>query len=294
MSSKAAVTKRNQDKSVGAPASAWKDAGFAREGFENQTGDDVLIPILSIAHGLSKVVQGDLIEGIKVGDLYNTVTMQKYEKPVIVIPCSSEHYFDEQLPDGTRTGQLIMRHTADSQVVLDAKEDLAIARAKDPKIPYGKFETRGSGHDLVEKFVLYCLRLADVNAFEPVEQLVITFRGFGIRYYKALNTALDNRPGGPPMFANRVAVSTFPDRNKAGKEFPSFLLRPAIGEGWEDGQGLKAPADGEDPHPLLLAGRAMRDLAQQGMIKAVQDTDAEAGESVVEESDREAGAPDVV
>ena len=59
----------------------------SRRGFEDTTQDDVTIPRLAIAQALSpQVTDGDprRIEGLKPGDLFNSVTQQNYGKEVIV------------------------------------------------------------------------------------------------------------------------------------------------------------------------------------------------------------------
>ena len=68
------------------PAPAYLAKGD-RRGFEDTTQTDVLIPRLALAQALSpQVTDGDpnRIEGLKVGDLFNSVTNQNYGREVYI------------------------------------------------------------------------------------------------------------------------------------------------------------------------------------------------------------------
>lgn len=58
-------------------------------GSENVTTEDLVIPRLEVVQGLSPVINDDkpeFIEGAKVGDIFNNVTREIYDQPVLFVP----------------------------------------------------------------------------------------------------------------------------------------------------------------------------------------------------------------
>jgi len=276
LATKNAPAKKEKKTSEVAPAQDW--GPFKGAGFEGQTSDDLTIPFLSIVQGQSKVLTEGTIEGVSVGDLYNTVSLEVYERPVIVVPCCTEHVFTEQEPDGKRTGPLVAIHKPGDPIVEQAKTAFDRNRAKateEKEKRYGNFKT-AAGNDLVEKFVIYALKLPSVDAESHEEMVAITFRGYGIRYYKRLNTQLNQRAGDPPMFSNRVAVSSFLDSNRHNEKFQSYDLKPAVGGNWEK-SSLPLPS-GDEIHPLILEGFKVSELMKKGKVHGAHDSDL--GEAV--------------
>ena len=90
----------NKNGSVPSVVDFTADAGA---GLENVTQEDLIIPRLKLVQALSPQVQkhdGAYIEGISVGDVFNTVTNEFWsgEKGLTVVPVSYKRVFLEWGP----------------------------------------------------------------------------------------------------------------------------------------------------------------------------------------------------
>ena len=243
---------------VAPPTPDW--GGFEGEGFENQTGADIQIPFLGILQPLSPQVADDdrKLPGAKPGKLFNTVTNEVYPGDVFIIPCYTERLFVEWVPRNSGGG-FVGTHMPDSDVVSAARE-----KAK-------KFNELTHGeNELKETFYMYCLVIDDPEATTEAEFVVIAFSSTGIGRYKKLQTQMRTIKGSPPIFANRLKITTTKEKNDQGIWY-NWQFDPAIGDKVKD--SLLPPPDKDGKvHPLLNAGRELRKLVIDGMARAAFET----------------------
>ncbi len=240
---------------VGSVIDYGQDAGA---GYEGQTKDDLSVPFINVLQSNSPEVTER--EGAKPGMLYNTVT-EEFGKDVVFVPACTDHVFVEWTPR-VKGGGFVGVHKLDSPVVKAAKA----ASTK-----YGKYSTP-AGNDLVETFYVYAVTLDAED--QPTGMAVLGFTSTKIGEYKRWNTKISMfmvpGPNGtkqrPPMFAHRVHLSTFKDRNEKG-EFFNITLRPAKGD---LAQSLLPPG-----HPAIESARELRKLVNEGFAKAAYSTAAQ-------------------
>jgi hypothetical protein len=189
---------------------------------------------------------------------YNTVTGEVYGSDVVVVPVFTEKAYVEWRPD---RGGFAGVHSPTSDVVADAKADAAERGRKFNELQHGE-------NDLEETFYVYCLVLGAVDHTAPKEFAVLAFKSTWIKHYRKANTGWRTRPGLPPLFANRVRLSS--KIEKDGKyTWWVPVLKPALGETWEDAS-LPMPeniADSKTWHPLLLAGKDMEHQVEAGLVR---------------------------
>lgn len=239
---------------------------YEGQGFEGQTGADIVLPFIGVLQALSPQVtekpgEGGL-EGAKVGMLHNTVTDDLYdgEAGLEFIPATTEHCFVEWVPR-KQGGGFVARHEADSDVV---------ARAKESAEAFNKLKTE-AGNDLVETFYVYGVVVVDE---QPIP-VVIAFTSTKIKVYKKWNTKVNmftvQKADGsgkvrPPLFAHRVLLTTVREKNAEG-EFRNFALAPAEPGGIRD--SLLAPDD-----PRFQAALEVRRMIAEGTARASYETQA--------------------
>jgi hypothetical protein len=232
--------------------SSYGDFVPASEELDNEK----IIPQLKVLQGLSPQAQeggADYIPGAKPGVLLNTGTGEVHgaKDGVYFVPVTRQHVFVEWVPrkDG---GGLVAVHQPDSDVVRWAKENSE----------FGKWQTPAK-NDLKETFYVFGILLSDPNdlgsASEPV---VFAISGSKIKPYRQafdkIRSMKLRTPKGvvrPPMFAHRLHITTFLDKNKNNEPFHNLRFSFAI-----DGDrksSLIAP-EGEG----LAFLRAAADLAQ--------------------------------
>lgn len=199
---------------------------FAGMGFNDQTAADRAIPFLGVLQALSpQVTDGDpkRISNAKAGDLFNTVTQELLARPVTIVPVCTQHVFVEWVPRD-QGGGFVAQHAIDSDVVKQAQG----AAKKFNELKVAKAEGPGE-NDLIETFYLYALLLEGPEAKESVTPIVVAFTSTKIKVYKRLMTSLLGIKSKPPMFAFRLAVSSFDDKNKKGQPFKNFKIDPVTG-----------------------------------------------------------------
>ena len=247
---------------------------FAGMGFENQTSDDVAIPFLNIIqHGSPQRLKNcpQYIEGANAGDVFNSVTNELLPNPACIVPCTTEHVYVEWIPreEGGTGGGFVGVHALDSEVVLTAKQN-ATER--------NKLKTE-SGNDLVETFQIYALLLDSPLATESISPIVIGFTKTKIKVYKQLMTKLKTIKSRPPLFAFRLAISTFEDMSKNNEPFQNFVIDAANGSLVES---MNLP--GSEFETLLHEGKALVEAINSGTVKAAHEsTSADAKQQAVED-----------
>jgi len=168
------------------PAPDYFPAGD-RRGFEDTVQSDVLIPRLALAQQMSpQVTEGDpnRIEGLKPGDLFNSVTKRPYGREVYV--------------------QLLRK------MPLRAMEFNPIddgGGVKDPNVPLDDPRCQWNGDDkpIATVFRDFFARLLFEN--EPPELIALSFKSSGIKAAKTL-WGLATMRGARPVFAGRYRITT--------------------------------------------------------------------------------------
>lgn len=198
----------------------------ANSGYENQSSSDYQIPFLVLLQAMSPQC-GDPedggVEGARPGMLFNSVTHEVFsgKDGVEFVPAYTEHLFLEWVPRD-QGGGIVGRHTPDSEIVARAKANS----------DFGKYKTP-SGNDLVEAFQIYGVLVGEDG--DANGMAVISFTSTKIKVYKNIITKLrmftiktsDGRKINPPLFAHKLRISSFKDRNSQG-EFHNFVVNPAV------------------------------------------------------------------
>lgn len=242
-----------------------EDAGL---GYENQSSEDYSLPFISLLQANSPQVEAE-DSTLKGGMLFNTVTEEVYsgKTGLEFVPAVTEHAFVEWVPRDNGGG-FVAKHDENSPIV---------AKAKETSKEYGKLVTP-TGNDLVETFYMYGV-IVDEDGM-PGQMALIGFTSKKIKVYKNFNTKLNmfvhkkwGIPNKPPLFAHRVRLSSFKDKNKKG-EFYNFVLEHAESDLKEDGKLIPAiyrsmmtPDD-----PRYQAAKQCKIMVEGGLAKAAYET----------------------
>jgi hypothetical protein len=255
------------------------------DGFQNQTGDDIVLPFLSVLQALSPQVQKEVgqggVEGAKAGMLFNTVTGEIFsaKEGLLFVPAVTQHVFVEWVPRKAGGGFVAM-HEPDAEIIVEAKEK---------STSYGKYSTQYDsagepiGNDLVETFYVYGVLCIAEGQNEPV---VLPFTSTKIKKYKTWNTKTRlftvktaKGPKNPPMYANLVRITGVADRNKKG-DFFNFNLAPALGT---------IPASLLDPtDERFIAAKEVGAMIKSGAARASFETQNADGGAEASTGDSEA------
>lgn len=197
----------------GLPADLASDVmADAGAGMEQVNQDDMSIPFLRIAQALSPEVnkrEGDYIEGIEVGDIFNTAT-QAVWKGDAGFPFIPAYYVREYLEWVPREqgGGFAGRHP----------ESIMSQTSRNDK---GK-DVLPNGHHIVTTGTWYGLVVTEHGA----EQAVISMASTQLKKSRQLMTKLKSlalpKPGGqpgtfnPPLFYNALKVTSVPEQNDQG------------------------------------------------------------------------------
>lgn len=236
------MTKKNDQTAM----QAYDYGEMAGAGYENQTQDDVKIPMLNVLQSLSPQVQeGDL----RAGQLFNTATEEAMDF-LIIVPCTTNHEVVEWVPRDAGGG-FVGRHDIDSPVFRNAPKDPTTGRLKNGE------------NDLAETFSIFALVLDD-DGEEAVDMVMIPCASTKISAYRGLMTKLRNCKVGPnrvtpPMFAHRVRVSTRLEKRTKGNSF-NFVFEPMQGSFIDS---LLPPGS-----PILDAAFKFKEQIAQGEAKA--------------------------
>lgn len=256
--STAALSRQKQENS------ALTLEGDDAAGFEGMTQEDFNIPFITILQKSSPQVDedsGSRIEGAKAGMFYNTVTGELYDGKAGIrfIPCHRDHLFVEWIPRDEGGGFVGVHKPEDPKVVA-----LRQAQGKFTKL---QMDADGESHDLVETFYVFGILVREDGG---QEYGVLSFSSSQIKAYKNwMTTARNqtvmegNRRITVPLFGHVYRISTIPQENKKGS-WQGFRIT-------FDGKNAaeaRLPQDSE----LYQAGKAFRELAVSGVVKAANDT----------------------
>ena len=186
------------------------DAGA---GLENVTQEDLVIPRLKLAQALSPQVQkheGAFIEGISVGDIFNTVSNEFWsgEKGITVVPVAYKRVFLEWGPE--RGGGLIA--TYDDPAIL--QQCTKNERYQDI-LPNGNQIQTTANH--------YVIHITDTG-YNPV---MLAMTGTQLKKSKRWNSMMaslkikgaDGRLFTPATFSHKYKLTAVPESNDSGSWF---------------------------------------------------------------------------
>jgi hypothetical protein len=242
-------------------ALAMPDYGeMANAGFENAKPSDNLIPFLTLAQPDSQIaVDGGprRIPGVVGGNFVNTA-IKAIHKTLEIVVCHVETVYVEWI-NRDSGGGFVAVHDYVAPEVLKAKAEAT-----------KKYKYKIGEHDLVETINLYCLRLENGRAVEP---MVFPLTGSKIMPWKAFRTPismfLGQFPVGkrPPLFAFPAILSSVLTPGKPGKKAyytPVFTLK-----GPDVASTLLPPflADGS-PNMVLRAAYDVAKAIQGGTMSA--------------------------
>lgn len=228
--------------------------GDVGQGFENLTSADLTIPFIQVLQTNSPQVKKPKdggVEGASAGMMINTVTNDLFDgdEGMLFVPVSTEHIHIEW-KSRKAGGGFVKIHGADSPDVIKKGKT------------FGKY-LLDNGNELAETFQFYAIILD--SAGQPLGPAVISFASTKIKAYKDMMTRLNSftipTPAGrksPPLFANRLKMTTFADKNEQG-DFYNVRLDSAA-DSLKD--GLIPPND-----PLYKVAKDFRDMVIGGQVK---------------------------
>lgn len=233
---------------------------MSREGFEDTKITDLSIPFINILQPMSPEITEDLIPGVKIGDMLNSVTKEIVSQPIYVVPIEMEHLWVEWVPRN-KGGGLVDRHDPNSEIVNEAIRKNGNSRIP-PKGDDGKripFKSP-KGNDLIETHYVYCLLLNEDDKIEGF--CVLSFTSTKIKVFKDWKTSMFMIKGAPPIYAIKAKVETKKEKSDGGTYFNyqisakegawSASLIPPVGDGLA----------------ILEEARRMRDMIRQGLARA--------------------------
>ena len=257
---------------------------YAHEGFEGTTIADLSIPFIKIMQSNSPEVEDELIEGVKPGDLVNSVSKEILKQPIIIQPVFKEASIVEWIPRN-KGGGVADRHDLDSEVFLNAIKKNGGSRIP-PKDADGKriqFKSE-AGNDLVETFYMYCLIL-DETGKEVEGFCVLAFASTNIKVYKNWLTSMYSLKGAPPIYANRCKLSSEKQKNNDG----TFYIYSIGSMAANYRESLIHPSKEKE---LLEEGRNFAKMIDDGLARADHDSMKGDGVSDPQTSGKKSGDDD--
>lgn len=242
-----------------AVGAAFDYGEMAHEGFEDTTINDLSIPFLNIMQTNSEIVEDQLIDGVKAGDIVNSVTQEIMKQPIILIPVHKEEVWVEWNPRN-QGGGVLDRFDPQSDVVKDILKKNGGSRippkdANNKRVPF-----KGpNGGEVVETHYVYCL-ICDEEGTSVDAYCVLAFSSTKIKVHKDWMTAMYMIKGRPPMFANRAKLATVKQKNNDGTFF-NYQIGP-MNESWKG--SLINPNENMN---LLEEARTFRDMIINGLAK---------------------------
>jgi len=254
------ATKKNDEvvpQGSNLPAVSYDYGTMAGGGFEGATHEDFVMPFLNLLQPMSQEVSNN--PNARPGMLMNSVTKQLYDGKtgLIFVPCARQHVFVEWKPRD-QGGGIVARHEPTSDVVIEAK-----AGAKS----FGQYTTP-AGNDLIETYYLVGYLLDSVDDEEPSGAIVVPFWSTKIRVYKRVMQMLNMFKGRPPLFANKLRVTTSQEKNQSGT-FYNYNVMPVNGG---VGESLIPPK-----HPLLAFGQQLNKQVHSGERRMADESVNESG-----------------
>ena len=213
-----------QTTAVAVAGAAYDYGSDAGGGFEGTTQADLSIPFLNVLQANSPQVEDKQVEGASSGMIFNTVTNELVngETGVPLLIAHEEHVFVEWTPR-TKGGGFVGQHAVDSEVVKAAQQATGGDRTKKLQTP--------NGNDLIETYYLYSLIL-NAEGTEVEGFAVFPITSTKIKHYRAFKTAIYMIKGKPPLWAARLKISTWKDKNEKGA-FYNVKFDPLVGGKWQ-------------------------------------------------------------
>lgn len=206
-------------------------SGYSTEstGFEDMDRSELSIPYLVLLQAMSPQVQPgvDRVDGAEAGFLMNTLTQEVTpgNVGVHVVPLLREHMFVEYAPREAGGGVVSRRLPSDPMV----------RKLRSEQGRFGKLKTP-TGNELTETFYLYCgvLENPEDDFFSGL--VLISFTSTKIKAYQNIMTRLrsssivleDGSRVSPPLWANRLHITTMQQKNNHGTFF-NFKIAPSEG-----------------------------------------------------------------
>ncbi len=237
-----------------------EDAGG---GFEDVTADDLQIPFLNVMQSGSKEVEEQTIQGVKAGDIVNSVTKEIMKQPFSFQPVYREEQWVEWIPR-LKGGGLVDQHEPDSDIVLEVIRKNGGTRMP-PKDEEGKrVGLKYNGNELVETYYVYGLILdEDGDSIEGMG--VLAFSSSKITPYRKWLTSMFQIKGAPPLWSQRARISTAKQKNAAGQPYFNFSIMPFGTGNWKD--GLINPRTDEGAYQIA-EGKKFKVMVDNGLARA--------------------------
>lgn len=264
---------KNEVAKVEEKTTAMVVAGLEDEagaGFENQTGEDIVMPVVLLLQALSpQVVDGDA----KPGKMLNSVTEELMDE-FLFVPATTTHEYVEYVPR-KEGGGFVGTHPLNSPVVKKCKAEQ----------PFGKYVVprKDGGHnELVEHFSVFGVIVTEDGGVESFA--VLRFKSTKIKVYKQFNTRMQTcqlpRSDGkgkfvPPINSHVIRVSSVKQKNQHG-EFFNFKLESVVDN------NMKASIIGKDD-PRYIAAAEVRELVQSGRAVAEYEDNAPVDHDVLDD-----------
>jgi hypothetical protein len=233
-------------------------------GFENQTGEDIIMPVVYLLQALSPAVVNNEPEGAKPGRFFNGVTEELMDE-FLFVPACTTHEYVEYIPVD-EGGGFVRTHPLNSPVVKKCKAEQ----------PFGKYRVPredGSGqNELIEFFSVFGVIVDehDVQSFA-----VIRFKSTKIKVYKQFNTRMQTcqipRADGngrftPAINSHVIHVSSVAE-TKDNFKFFNLRLRSPVENNMK--KSLIGPDD-----PRYQAAAEVRALVNAGRVQAEYEDNA--------------------
>ncbi len=183
----------------------WAKGGQGR-GSENVGKDDLVLPRLELVQNTSPIK--DEVEGVKEGQMFNTVTQEILGDVVLVIPV----YY--------RMEYLVWKDQDAGGGFFGAFDFLDQAQARRQEVIEG-----GESPDEIEIIdtpVHYCLR---VKEDMTLEQIVISMPKSKAKVSRKWNATI--QLAGGDRFSRAYKITSFKDSNKQNKTFYNYVVQPA-------------------------------------------------------------------
>jgi len=246
-------------------------------GYEDTTAKDLSIPFLGLLQANSPQVEDQDPPDSRSGMIFNTVTRELIagDEGIVLLPCHKEGPVWVEWIPRTKGGGFVAVHDPDSDAVKNGTPIINDEGEETRKLRFGE-------NELIETFYVYYLILdkdgLDVNGFA-----VISYTSTKIKVYRDWVTSTytlrvpgpDESKVTPPIFANRLKLTTAKQQNRKGQGYHNFRISP-FEPTWAD--GVLSPAD-EAHRSLMSQAVEFREMVLSGMARAAYETEQSTGDS---------------
>lgn len=187
-------------------------------GQSNMGAADQAIPFLSILQALSKVIADPTkkVEGAQPGMIMDSVSKRLYNtadgEGITFLPCNSSGQVFVEWKGEPGSGTPVGRFLPNDPVVLAAQR----------KYAFNELKTE-AGNRLVETFYVAGYILDD--DLQPIGAGIISFKSTSIKPYKESIGELYKIPGGAPLYAFPLVITTQPETRPKGTAF-NYVIKP--------------------------------------------------------------------